>query len=270
MKDSPPKDTVQNPIALICSVDLELRPLVDLLEDLRPFACGGRPAWIGRLGDRTCIAMAGGMGKTNAAQAATALLERTTVAALIGFGVGGAYLRGGLNVGDVAIATSEIYGDEGVESPAGWMSTEGIGIPLLDTGTRRCFNEFSIDNGLAGWLTRGVADRYRVGHGPFVTVSCCSGTQARGDALAERFGAICETMEGAAYAHVAALYSVPFAEIRGISNLVTDRDMSSWRLSHAAEIAATVAATSISLPRDPAREQPASPGHTTSAPTGPS
>jgi len=36
-------------------------------------------------------------------------------------------------------------------------------------------------------------------------------------------------MEGAAAAHICALYKVPFMEIRGISNLVTDRDRGSWQ-----------------------------------------
>ena len=74
--------------------------------------------------------------------------------------------------------------------------------------------------------------------GPFVTVSCCSGTAALGTAMAERFpGALCEGMEGAALAHVAAIYQVPLLELRAVSNLVEDRDMSRWRIREAAETA---------------------------------
>lgn len=262
--DSPPKDTLQNPIGLICSVEVELHPLVERLEDPRSFACGGRSAWVGRSGGTECVAIAGGMGKTNAAQATTALLERTALSGLIGFGVAGAYHRSGLAVGDLAIATAEIYGDEGVAAPTGWMSTEGIGIPLLEGAPRRYFNEFSVDNALAARLAAGVPPGVRVGSGAFVTVSCCSGTRAGGDALADRFNAICETMEGAAYAHVAALYSVPFAEIRGISNLVSDRDLSGWRLHDAARVAAEAVATSVSLlAGSPAKDAPVAADATT-------
>ena len=49
-------------------------------------------------------------------------------------------------------------------------------------------------------------------------------------------------MEGAAAAHICTLYGVPFLEIRGISNLVMDRDRGSWRLERAAEVAARAAA----------------------------
>ena len=66
--------------------------------------------------------------------------------------------------------------------------------------------------------------------GPFVTVQQCSGVQAVGDTLAARYGGICENMEGAAAAHVAAANDIPFVEIRGISNRVVDRDLSQWDL----------------------------------------
>jgi futalosine hydrolase len=92
--------------------------------------------------------------------------------------------------------------------------------------------------------------------GPFVTVSTCSGTAARGAVLERRFGAICETMEGAAYAHVARLYGVPYLEVRGISNLVEDRDVAVWRLQEAARAAADAVATIVSR-WAPARPVPA-------------
>jgi futalosine hydrolase len=65
--------------------------------------------------------------------------------------------------------------------------------------------------------------------------------RAFGDALYERFGALCESMEGAAAAHVCALHDVPFLEVRGISNLVEDRNRSRWRIIEAADAAQAVA-----------------------------
>lgn len=55
--------------------------------------------------------------------------------------------------------------------------------------------------------------------------------------LAERFGALVESMEGAAAAHICALYGIPFLEIRGVSNLVEDRNRESWRIDLGAEVA---------------------------------
>ena len=231
------------PLALICSVPLEAEPLQALLLEPKPFAVGRRPAVSGRLEGREVVVISGGMGKTNAAQALTALLETREVAGVVGFGVGGAYHGSGLEPGDVAIATSEIYGDEGVAAPQGWLTTREIGIPLLEQGALRNFNEFPIAPPRLAAAVRALRAAGIVPvAGTFVTVSCCSGTAARGEELARRFGAICESMEGAAYAHVAALYEIPFLELRGISNLVEDRDLSRWRLSDAARAAANAIA----------------------------
>jgi futalosine hydrolase len=73
--------------------------------------------------------------------------------------------------------------------------------------------------------------------GTFVTVSTCTGTNAAAYAIEARTGGIVENMEGAAVAHVAHLYGVPVGEVRGISNIVTDRDTGAWRLTNAARAA---------------------------------
>jgi futalosine hydrolase len=77
----------------------------------------------------------------------------------------------------------------------------------------------------------------RLVRGRFVTVSSCSGTKERGQELARRHQAVCENMEGAAIALTALRYGIPCLEIRGISNLVEDRDLSRWDISRAVEAA---------------------------------
>jgi futalosine hydrolase len=47
-------------------------------------------------------------------------------------------------------------------------------------------------------------------------------------------------MEGAAAAHVCALHDIPFLEVRGVSNLVEDRDRAAWRIAEAAAAAQAV------------------------------
>jgi futalosine hydrolase len=231
------------PLALVCSVAREAAPLIEMLQAPTELTVGLRAGIAGRLGDADVLVVPAGMGKTNAAQAVTALLETRAVRGIIGFGVGGAYAGSGLHPGGVAVATSEIYGDEGVAAPDGWIATDGIGIPLLELAGACHFNEFPIDPVRLGAAMDALsAAGIEAVAGPFVTVSCCSGTAARGDELAGRFRAVCESMEGAAYAHVAALYGVPYLEIRGISNLVEDRDLSRWKLDAAARTAATAVA----------------------------
>jgi futalosine hydrolase len=226
------------PLALICSVPLECARLRDALGSRAELEVGRKPGWSGVLDGAPVILLLAGMGKTNAAHGLTALLEKHAVRGVLGFGVGGAYAGSGLRIGDVALASRAVYGDDGVETPGGWISTEGIGIPLLERGTERTFNELTLDPvRVARAADALAAGGVHVRVGAFVTVSACSGTAARGAELAERFGGVCEGMEGAALAHVAAIYEVPFLELRAVSNLVEDRDLTRWRLTDAAEAA---------------------------------
>lgn len=232
-----PSDRSPAPLALVCSVPLECERLRAALEDAEEVRIGRKPAWTGRLDGAGVILLPGGMGKTNAAHALTALLETRPVRGVIGFGIGGAYPGSGLSVGSVALATAAVYGDEGVQAPGGWIDTQGIGIPLWTAGETRIFNEVALDAALVERARAALADAgFDVRTGPFVTVSACSGTAALGEAMAKRVpGALCEGMEGAALAHVAAIYQVPLLELRAVSNLVEDRDLSRWRIREAAE-----------------------------------
>jgi futalosine hydrolase len=233
-----PIDPSDAPLALVCSVPFECERLRDALEDAREVRIGRKPAWTGRLDTADVVLLAGGMGKTNASHALTALVETQPVRGVVGFGIAGAYPGSGLSIGSIALATAAVYGDEGVQTPSGWISTEGIGIPLWQ-GERPLFNEFGLDAVLVERARAALsAAGFDVRTGPFVTVSNCSGTAALGRMMTERFpGALCEGMEGAALAHVAAIYGMPLLELRAVSNLVEDRDMSRWRIRDAAETA---------------------------------
>jgi futalosine hydrolase len=235
-----PPDRAAAPLALVCSVPLECERLRAALADAREVRIGRKPAWTGRLDGAEVVLLPGGMGKTNAAHALTALLETRPVRGVIGFGIGGAYPGAGLSIGSIALATAAVYGDEGVQAPSGWMTTEGIGIPLWTAGESRMFNEFALDPARVERARAALVESgFDVRTGPFVTVSACSGTAALGEAMARRVpGALCEGMEGAALAHVAAIYEVLLLlELRAISNLVEDRDLSRWRIREAAETA---------------------------------
>jgi futalosine hydrolase len=72
---------------------------------------------------------------------------------------------------------------------------------------------------------------------PFVTCATCTGTDAMARVLVERTGGVVESMEGAAIAHVARLMGVKVGEVRGISNVVGNRERSAWRIPEAAAAA---------------------------------
>jgi futalosine hydrolase len=179
-----------------------------------------------------------GIGKVNTAAAVAALLDRFEPELLINTGCAGAYRGSGLAVGDLAMATAEVFGDEGVLAPDGWHSLELIGIPAAEKNGERWFNTFpltrwAMDKAVYVAETAGVP----LHRGRFITVSTVSGTGERGEELAHRFGGVCESMEGGAAAQVALLYGIDVLEVRGVSNLVEDRDLSRWDIPRAVESA---------------------------------
>ena len=165
-----------------------------------------------------------GVGAVNAAHAVTVSLLRRRPDAIVVCGVGGAYPGSGLRVGEVACAGMECYGDLGAAGPAGFLDMQALGFPVVDAPVA-LYNDLPMQVCPAPRRVK------------FVTVNTCTGTDAAARAIEARTGGAVENMEGAAVAHVAHLHGIPVGEVRGISNLVTDRDTSTWRLNDAAAAA---------------------------------
>ena len=165
-----------------------------------------------------------GVGAVNAAHAVTLFLATTGAQQIVVCGVGGAYPASGLHVGDVVCAERECYGDVGAMSPSGFLDMKALGFPVVD-GAPPLYNELPMQI---------FPVRQRA---PFVTVSCCTGTDEQARSIEARTRGSVENMEGAAIAHVAHLHGVPVGEVRGVSNLVTTRDTKAWRLHDAAAAA---------------------------------
>lgn len=184
-----------------------------------------------------------GVGKVNAAHSATLMLENYEIELLILFGIGGAY-NAHVKIGDVVVAETENYGEEGVFTKDGWSPMEKIS-PLLRK-EKEYFNTFPLELELSKLAVEVARDLgFDVTSGNFVTVSQVSGTRESGELLKNRFDGICENMEGAAVAHICALYGVPMVEIRGISNIVGERDIRKWNIplasSHANNVVSELA-----------------------------
>ena len=228
-------------IGLISATEKESRAILKTLRRIKGKSLA-LPVYQGKIGKTNIIHIISGIGKANAAYAATLLIEKFSPSAVINFGIGGAYPSANLRTGDIAIADKEIYGDEGLWLKDGFHKADEIGIPLLKKGGKKYFNEFPLDKSLvkkmfklSKLLTFNSQLLTNIESGAFVTVSTVTGTGRRAREIEKRFNAICENMEGAAVAHVCAMYGIPMLEIRGISNIVEDRDRSKWDIKTAAE-----------------------------------
>jgi len=167
------------------------------------------------------LVIAGGVGRTNAAVATTkAILKRGPFDAVISAGIGGALPGSGLAVGDVIVASSCIYHEEGIVTAKGFADMTSIGFPLGDFEG----NSVPVDEQLLDALSQ------RMAIGPIATVATCSGTDEAAATVARRTGALAEAMEGAAVVHAARLLHTPAIEIRAISNHTGDRASQQWNL----------------------------------------
>ncbi len=209
-----------------------------VLKNVRVHRAAGKNIYKGSISNIGIVLMNTGIGKVNAAHSATCILEQFPVEAVLNLGVAGAYSGSGLSNGDVALASKEILGDDGVIDSGGWHSLNTIGIPLVRRGRKKYFNEFPADKRLSNKIMKSIKSGLiqsspQVTQGPFVTLSAASGSPSRAVELQKRFNGICENMEGAAVAQVCAIYKVPFIEIRGVSNIVGVRDKRRWDLKGA-------------------------------------
>ena len=173
-----------------------------------------------------------GLGPAEAAFNATRFIKNAKPEAVILAGIAGAYKGAGLYPGDIAIATAEVFGD------LGRCTEKGIE-PIVLKNKKLSF-VFSLDSPWHKRLWAMILAYYPVTLGPFVTVSCVSGTSQRARELKERFSACAENMEGAAIARICAHYKIPFLEIRGISNMVSHLDTAKWETEKALANAALV------------------------------
>ncbi|QWV94036.1 futalosine hydrolase [Geomonas oryzisoli] len=223
-----------NRIIVTASTWMELSALVAATSAVALPGAGPLPVYRAGKGRTELLFVQTGIGKVNAAIAATLLCERYAPDLVVNTGCGGAFVGSGLAVGDLAVADSECLADEGVQTPAGWRGLDLIGIPVYEGRGERLFNRIPLDRDVArGALDLATAGGFKALMGPFLTVSTCSGTASQGEELLRRFPGVCENMEGAAVAQVAFSHGVPCLEIRGISNMVEDRDLSRWDLKGA-------------------------------------
>ena len=168
-------------IAVTAATPLEISALAEAFHAQRHPASLPWDVFVADEASTTIIFTVSGIGTANAAAASALVAQLFTPDLLITTGCAGAYLGCGLEIGDIALAISEVFADEGVVTPEGWQSLEHIGIPLLDRNGRRFFNEIPLSP-QANETALQVAEQLGIAPptvGRFLTVATCSGTNAR-------------------------------------------------------------------------------------------
>jgi futalosine hydrolase len=221
-------------IALLAAVPEETTLVRAALQNVTEKSVMGVPLMTGTISGRKITLAHSGIGKAAAAATTISLLSNGQPEALLLFGCGGAYPGAELELGDLAIASGEIFGDDGVATPAGFQDLAQIKLPMR-RNPKEIYNTWPVDSKLLDWaapILQAYAseNKIKARSGPFVTVSTCTGSTDTATAIAQRTRGLCENMEGAAVALACQQLSTPLLEIRGISNLVEDRDPGRWNL----------------------------------------
>jgi len=165
-----------------------------------------------------------GVGKAAAAAGLVRAVSSNRPAGVLLFGVAGAFperhreVAGPVGPGAVCLVAGDAFGDEGVQTAAGFEDIAALG--LGDCGPFAA----SVEHTAAAAATLGAPGVRGV------TVSTCSGDEATSARMAARSGADVETMEGAAVAEACRLMALPLVQVRAISNWTGDRDRGAWDL----------------------------------------
>ena len=163
-----------------------------------------------------------GVAKVNTAAGLALAVHTLKPERVIQFGIGGAYAGSFLSIGMVAVAEREVHLDTGVVIDEGWLGMKEVGFPLLEGR----YNVFPTDEG----LTRDLEGTTGALPGTFGTSETVTGSFDRAETLQRRFDLSVESMEGAAAAQVCLALETPFAELRGVSNIVGERDKRAWNI----------------------------------------
>lgn len=224
------------PIIIIAAVPQEIELLEKALEHSGRVKTGGYEYVEGTIGNLRVVVSAGGVGKINAAAATAVMIDRYQPQLVINTGCAGAYIGSGLAVGNLVVASEEVLADDGVITADGWKDLRYMNLPTVEQGGLICYNLLPLSRH-ASEKAMQLADCYGVSlkRGRFATVSTCSGTGKNGTELSRRWNALAESMEGGAVAQVCLRCGIDCLEIRGISNMVEERDLKKWDIARAVE-----------------------------------
>lgn len=187
-----------------------------------------------------------GVGQAAAAAGTARLLALaesagTPYRAVVSAGIGGGF-PGRTPVGAIAVGARSIAADLGAETPDGFLPLDVLGF-----GTSTLDADKALLTALLDALATGPQGD-SVGAptvGDILTVNTVTGSTATAARLCSRYPhAVAEAMEGYGVACAAAAATVPFAELRTISNPVGPRDRAAWRIPEALG-ALTLAATAF-------------------------
>ena len=226
-------------LLILCATHFEISHFLSLCPgDSKRVTKSGLTIISGKVQHKTYDLMITGPGVFNAAHALTVYLEQSSPAMILQAGIAGVFRQTGCNIGDVAIATREHYIHAGIQTDS--LENAPLPFDLIEANplSRKgvyLFEQKRVDH-YHEILSQALSThKINITKGPFITVSSITSSAKRAKQLYLSFSPVMEAMEGAACAHIAALYDVPIIEVRSASNFAGERDKSKWDIDLAAK-----------------------------------
>lgn len=169
-----------------------------------------------------------GVGPLNAAISLERCLEKNPVIRhVVNVGIAGSYDPGVFPLGSVCVVSREIWPEYGVRDEDSFADPVKLGYPLHKKGGHVVWNSLNLEKDP---FVREAGLNFDPGwsEGVSLTVSGVSSSPDQARKLKTRFQGDVENMEGFALAYCCHLRSVPFMEIRTISNLAGSRAKTDW------------------------------------------
>lgn len=195
-----------------------------------------------RLAGRDMLLVVTGVGPVNAAlEMGLALGARKDISGVVNLGVAGSFDAQAAPLCDPVAATGEVWPEYGLADDDGWVDPRGIGFPQLgDPGETiapgqadaRIWDAIELDPARAA-AAMGLHLSPAWARGVSLTVAGVTGTPGRAGLMRRRTRALTENMEGFPLALACRVSGLPFLELRTVSNLVGERDRSTWRMREA-------------------------------------
>ena len=166
-----------------------------------------------------------GVGLVHTTYALSKYLAKTQPDLAIQAGIGGSF-HPFYPPGTVAVVSEEVFGDLGVYEQNAFRDV--FDLKLAD-------NSFPFSEKLLSNPHKPLCDKAKLKTVRGLSVNEITTDANRIQQLMEKYNAIIESMEGAAFHYVCLQENIPFIQLRAVSNFVGERDKSKWLMKEAIE-----------------------------------
>lgn len=220
-------------ILILSAVNSEIQYLIKKLKFDYPIKCSFADSYTGNFNKHNIFILVTGVGAVNTSGALTVAVEFFEPDLIIHTGIGGAFKESGLDLGDIAIATSESDIQLGLESNDKIIDPLPFDIYNDEYGS--ITNSIDLENENLIQANNILKDEFNTIPGPFVSVSTITCSDKRALSIFNEYNPVIESMEGFASAQISRMYNIPYIQIRSVSNWVGKRDRENWDIDLACE-----------------------------------